>query len=102
MRRADFASPATPRLTKDGIMTQPLIDPITHAWRHCNPYTPLPAALVRYAAPSALAHSLSSAQVESRDVPKPVPPPQDIRSGLLTVAISPRVWDDETNENAAP
>ena len=91
MRRADFASPATPRLTKDGIMTQPLIDPITHAWRHCNPFTPLPAALVRYAGSSAMAVSLSSAQVESVDVPRQVAPPQAIRIGLLTVAISPLV-----------
>ena len=102
MRRADFASPATPRMTKDDVMTQPLIDPITHAWRHCNPFTPLPAALVRYAASSGLAISLSSAQAESADVPRQVAPPSDIRIGLLTVAISPRVRTDETNENAAP
>ena len=102
MRPAGFTSPATPRLTKDGVMTQPLIDPITHAWRHCNPFTPLPAALVRYAAPSGLAVSLSPAQVEWVDVPKQLALPQDIRIGLLTVAISPLVRTDETNEDAAP
>lgn len=36
------------------------IDPIEHAWRHCNPHSPLPPALVQRAGPSGVTFKLHS------------------------------------------
>jgi hypothetical protein len=61
------------------------IDPIAHAWRHCNPHAPLPSALTRRAAPSGLALSLYSSHGHRSGTS------QDIQSGLFTVATLPRI-----------
>ena len=61
------------------------IDPIEHAWRHCNPHVRLPSALVRRAAPFWLYSSHGQLVAErSRTA-------QDIQSGFLTVATLPRI-----------
>jgi hypothetical protein len=70
-------------------MSHTHIDPIAHAWRHCNPHAPLPSALVKRAAPSGLALSLYSSHGQlvtewSRTA-------QDIQSDFLTVATLPRI-----------
>ena len=65
------------------------IDPIAHAWRCCNPHTPLPSALVPRAAPSGLALSLYSSH--GRVVAERSGTAQDIQSGFLTVATLPRI-----------
>jgi hypothetical protein len=65
------------------------IDPIEHAWRHCNPHARLPSALVRRAAPSGLALSLYSSHGQL--VAERSRTAQDIQSGFLTVATLPRI-----------
>src|SRR5262252_3461801 len=85
----------TPAMAKGGIVSYtPYIDPIEHAWRHCNPQAPLPPTLVRRAAYAALAFSQSSDQ--GQPVAKCVGTAADARHGLLTVAISP--WTSFANE----
>src|SRR5215471_8232256 len=66
----------------------PYIDPIEHAWRHCNPQAPLPPTLVPRAAYAAWAFSQSSDQ--GQPVANFFGNAADARQGLLTVAISPR------------
>lgn len=70
-------------------MTQPQIDPIAHAWRQCNPHTPLPSALALRLAPSGLALSLYSTR--SPLVAEPSRNSQDIQHSLLIVATLPLV-----------
>ena len=66
------------------------IDPIEHAWRHCNPHARLPSALVRRAAPSGLALSLYSSHGQL--VAERSGTTREILHGLLTtVATLPRV-----------
>jgi len=65
----------------------PYIDPIEHAWRHCNPQAPLPSALVQRAAPYGLVFSLYSSQDKLVGVWSWTT--RDIQYGLLTVAILP-------------
>ena len=73
---------------KGGIVSYtPYIDPIEHAWRHCNPHAPLPPTLVPRAAYAALAFSQSSDQ--GQRVARFFGNAEDARHGLLTVAISP-------------
>ena len=64
------------------------VDPIAHAWRHCNPHAPLPLALVPRGAPSGLALSLYSSHGQHVTESEPA---EDIRYGLLTVATLPRI-----------
>jgi hypothetical protein len=65
------------------------IDPIAHAWGHCNPHTPLPSALVRRAAPYGLALSLYSSNRQF--VAGCSSATQDTRNGFLTVAVLPLI-----------
>ena len=60
-------------------MGHALIDPIAHAWRHCNPHAPLPSAL---ASRGALSLYSSHGQRWSWST-------QDTQNGLLTVAALP-------------
>lgn len=60
------------------------IDPIAHAWRHCNPHAPLPSVLVQRARQFDLALSLYSSQRKEVGA-------QDARNGLLAVAILPQI-----------
>src|SRR3974377_1274530 len=82
-------SPATPRLKKDRIMTQPYVDPIAHAWRHCNPQAQLPSALAQHSAPSAfrLMRYASDGQLGTERSWTS----RDIQHGLLTIATLPRI-----------
>jgi hypothetical protein len=64
------------------------IDPIAHAWRHCNPHAPLPSALAQHVAPSGLAVSLYWSK--SRLVAE-WSGTQDTQHGLLTVATLPLI-----------
>lgn len=70
-------------------MSHPYVDPIGHAWRHCNPNAPLPSALVRRAAPSGLALGLYRSH--GKLVAEWSGTVEDIRNGLLTVANLPLV-----------
>jgi len=82
---------------KGGIVSYtPYIDPIEHAWRHCNPQAPLPPTLVPRAACAALTFSQSSDQ--SQPVARFFGNAADARHGLLTVAISP--WTSFTKQGA--
>ena len=65
------------------------IDPIEHAWRHCNPHVPLPSILMRHAAPSGLAFSVYSSHRPLSAESSAAKP--DIQAGLLTVATLPRI-----------
>ena len=65
------------------------IDPIEHAWRHCNPQAPLPSALAQRTAPSGLALSLYSSH--GQRVAEWSGTTQDIQYGLLAVATWPRI-----------
>jgi hypothetical protein len=38
-----------------GMSDTPYVDPIEHAWRHCNPHVPLPPALIQRAPLSSFA-----------------------------------------------
>lgn len=67
----------------------PYIDPIAHAWRHCNPHAPLPSVLVPRAAPSGLALSLYSSHGQL--VAERSGTSQDIQYGLFTLATLPRI-----------
>src|SRR5215470_18088741 len=83
---------------KVGIVSYtPYIDPIEHAWRHCNPLAPLPRTLVARAAHCALVFSQSSDR--GLPVAKFFGNAADARHGLLTVAISP--WTSFANEGAS-
>lgn len=64
----------------------PQIDPIEHAWRHCNPRAPLPSTLVPRATPSGLALSLYSSRARLRAERL-----GDTRHHLLAVAALPRI-----------
>ena len=64
------------------------IDPIEHAWRHCNPRAPLPPILIQRAAPPAFTLSLYSSQGQ---LVAEWSGTQDTRLGLLTVAILPQI-----------
>lgn len=70
-------------------MTQPQIDPIAHAWRRCNPHTPLPHALAQRVAPSGLELRLFSTQGQL--VVEPSRNSPDIQSSLLIVATLPLI-----------
>ena len=70
-------------------MTLPVIDPIAHAWRFCNPHAPLPAALVRYTPPSRFALSLVSSHGQLATARSGTS--QDIQYGLLTLATLARL-----------
>lgn len=70
-------------------MTQPQIDPIAHAWRQCNPHTPLPSALAQRVAPSGLAVSLYS--TPGPLVAAPSRNSQDTQQSLLIVATLPLI-----------
>ena len=61
------------------------IDPIVHAWRHCNPHAPLPSTLIHRAAPSGLALSLYSSHGRRPRTS------QDIQRRFLTIATLPRI-----------
>jgi len=75
---------------KGGMMSHtPYIDPIAHAWRHCNPQAPLPSVLGKRAAPSGLALSIYSSHGQL--VAERSRTAQDIQSGFLTVATLPRI-----------
>ena len=65
------------------------VDPIAHAWRHCNPQAPMPSALAQRAAPSGLALSLYSSHGQL--VAEWSGTTQDIQNGLLTLATLPRI-----------
>jgi hypothetical protein len=69
--------------------TPAYIDPIAHAWRHCNPQAPLPSALATRAASSDVACSLYSSH--GQIVSESSRTAEDIRPGLLSVAIEPRI-----------
>jgi len=85
-------------MAKVGIVSYtPYIDPIEHAWRHCNPQAPLPPTLILRAAPSAWAFSQSSSQ--GQPVARLSGNAADARYGLLTVAISP--WTPFANDEAS-
>jgi hypothetical protein len=72
-------------------MTQPYyVDPIAHAWRHCNPRAPLPPLLVRAVAPSGLAPSLTSSQGQLMDEGSRTRQ-EEVRHGFVTVAIAPLI-----------
>jgi len=82
---------------------RPYIDPIQHAWRHCNPHAPLPSTLVRLAAPSRLVLSLYSSQCDGQLVAEMSAITQDTRAGLLIVATLPRISPtDESLREADP
>ena len=65
------------------------IDPITHAWRHCNPQVPLPSGLVPRAALSGLELNLYSSH--GHPVAEWSGTTKDTQNGLLTVALLPRI-----------
>jgi hypothetical protein len=65
------------------------VDAIAHAWRYCNPHTPLPPALVRRAESSGLALGLYRS--DGKLAAEWSGTAQDIRNGLLTVANLPLV-----------
>ena len=67
-------------------MCHAYVDPIAHAWRHCNPYAPLPSALAPRAAPSGLALSLYSSHGKRWSVAT-----QDTWNGFLTIAALPLI-----------
>ena len=63
--------------------TPPYIDPIAHAWRHCNPHAPLPSALATRAGSRSL--DSSNGQIVSQSSGTA----EDARQGLLSVAMEP-------------
>lgn len=63
------------------------VDPIEHAWRHCNPHAPLPPALASRAGQFGFAFRLYSPQ--NQPVTELSRITEDARHGLLMVAISP-------------
>ena len=63
------------------------IDPIAHAWRCCNPHTPLPSALERGAL-STFALRLHSSNAQR---PTELSGTKDTHHGLLTVATLTRI-----------
>ena len=65
------------------------IDPIAHAWRHCNPNAPLPYALVPRGALSGLALSLyrSNGQL----VAEWSATKKDTQHGPIALATLPRI-----------
>ena len=65
------------------------IDPIEHAWRRCNPHSPLPSALVPRAMPSDLALGLSSSNGQPMAEVSGVA--RDTACDLLALAILPRI-----------
>jgi hypothetical protein len=67
----------------------PYIDPIAHAWRHCNPHAPLPSALVSRAAPSGLALGLYSSH--GQFVADRSGTSQNVQYSLFTLATLPRI-----------
>ena len=67
----------------------PYIDPIEHAWRHCNPYAPVPSALLQRAAPFGWTRAPYVAPAQLLAVWSATT--QDIQYGLLTVATLPRI-----------
>jgi hypothetical protein len=69
--------------------TPAYIDPIAYAWRHCNPQAPLPSALATPAASSEVAGGLYSSH--GQIVSESSGAAEDIRQGLLSVAIEPRI-----------
>jgi hypothetical protein len=68
---------------------RPLVDPMEHAWQHCNLCVPLPPILVQRAAPSGLALSLYSSH--ARLVAERSAPQRTRREHFLTVATLPRI-----------
>ena len=73
------------------------VDPIEHAWRHCNPRAPLPSALALRAASSGSAVSLSSSPGQLAAGWSGTS--QDIQFGLLTVATLPRISQQGETEH---
>ena len=61
------------------------IDPIAHAWRYCNPHTPLPSALGRGAL------SAFALRLHSSSLPAEWSGAKDAQHALLTVATLPRI-----------
>ena len=89
-----------------GMVSHTHIDPIEHAWRHCNPHVPLPL-LVQRARPFTTERRLFSS--DDQLVSEAAQPPRDVQKGLLAVAIAPLISssdesmpDDSTDEDAAP
>lgn len=72
------------------------IDPIAHAWRHCNPHAPLPSVLVQRAPQFDLALSLYSSQ--RKEVAECSGTAQDARNGLLAIAILPQIVLPDASE----
>jgi len=67
----------------------PYIDPIEHAWRHCNPRAPLPSALLLRAVSSVSAVGFYASHAQL--VAERSGTSQDVQFGLLTVATLPRI-----------
>jgi hypothetical protein len=65
------------------------IDPIEHAWRHCNPHSPLPPALVQRAGPSGVTFKLHSS--DGQLVAEWSGTRQDVQDGFFTIATLPRI-----------
>jgi len=82
-------------------MTRPYIDPINHAWRHCNPQTPFPSVLGTRSAVSGLPIDLHSSRGQLVDE-GPRTRQEDVQHGFLAVAISPWISPaDEVSDEGA-
>lgn len=69
-------------------MSDGYVDPIAHAWRHCNPHTPLPSTLAQRAVPPGFGLRLFSSNSE---LVTEWSGTKDTQHGLLTIAILPTI-----------
>jgi hypothetical protein len=73
----------------------PYVDPIEHAWRHCNPHAQLPSSLTQHVAPSRFARSLYRSH---RQLLAAWSGNTHVQDGLLTVATLPRISPQSETE----